>query len=98
LHCIEELITAHRRTPQRHTAIAASMRELAARRDSIQAELTGLDRNLLDEMFAVLIQDFSAYATELHGKATSTAEQAGWALAHVRRPVVALSGACEMHP
>ena len=76
-----------------------------------QAALTGLDRNLLDEMFAILIQDFSAYATELHGKAATTEEQAAWALAHVRRPVadaahtatvweqvVALCGAYEMQP
>ena len=52
-----------------------------------QAELTGLDRTLLDEIFAVLIKDFSAYATELHGKAATTDEQAAWALAHLRRPV-----------
>ncbi|MEV4639556.1 acyl-CoA dehydrogenase family protein [Actinoplanes sp. NPDC049548] len=76
-----------------------------------QAELTGLDRQLLDEIFAVLVQDFSAYATELHGKAATTKEQAAWALAHVRRPVidpdrtaavweqvVALCGAYEMQP
>jgi len=76
-----------------------------------QAELTGLDRGLVDEIFAILIQDFSAYATELHGKAATTEEQAAWALAHVRRPVsdaartaeawgrvVALAGAYEMQP
>jgi acyl-CoA dehydrogenase len=76
-----------------------------------QAELTGLDRQLLDEIFAILIQDFSAYATELHGKAATTEEQAAWALAHVRRPVpdaargaavwdqvVAICGAYEMQP
>jgi acyl-CoA dehydrogenase len=76
-----------------------------------QAEPAGLDRHLLDEIFAILIQDFSGYAIELHGKAATTAEQAGWALAHVRRPVadaaraaavweqvVALSGAYEMRP
>ena len=76
-----------------------------------QAELTGLDRRLLDEIFAILIQDFSGYATELHGKAATTEDQAAWALAHVRRPVpdatrtaevwgqvVALAGAYEMQP
>lgn len=76
-----------------------------------QAELTGLDRQLLDEIFAVLIQDFSGYATELHGKTATTEDQAAWALAHVRRPVadanrtaavwdqvVALSGTYEMRP
>jgi len=76
-----------------------------------QAELTGLDRGLLDEMFAILIQDFSAYATELGGKAAATEEQAAWAIAHIRRPVwdatrtatvwnqvVDLCGAYEMRP
>ena len=72
-----------------------------------QPELTGLDRDVLDEIFAVLVRDFSAYATELHGRAATTEEQAAWALAHVRRPVAdpertarmwALSGAYEMRP
>ncbi|GAA3934509.1 acyl-CoA dehydrogenase family protein [Actinoplanes auranticolor] len=76
-----------------------------------QADLTGLDSGLLDEMFGLLVQDFSAYATELGGKAATTEEQAAWALAHVRRPVwdaartaavwedvVALCGAYEMRP
>jgi hypothetical protein len=62
-------------------------------------------------MFAILIQDFSAFATQLHGKATTTEEQAAWALANIRRPVsdairtatvwdqvVALCGAYEMQP
>ncbi|SCE98092.1 acyl-CoA dehydrogenase [Micromonospora mirobrigensis] len=53
-----------------------------------QAELTGLDGDLLDEIFDVLVRDFSAHATELHGKAATTDAQAAWALAHVRRPTV----------
>ncbi|MEU4482220.1 acyl-CoA dehydrogenase family protein [Micromonospora sp. NPDC023966] len=76
-----------------------------------QAELTGLDADLLDEIFDLLVRDFSGYATELHGKAATTEAQAAWALAHLRRPVtdadrtarvwqrvVALSGAYEMDP
>ncbi|MFI7516527.1 acyl-CoA dehydrogenase family protein [Micromonospora echinofusca] len=76
-----------------------------------QAELTGLDRDVLDEIFDVLVRDFSAYAIELHGRAATTGEQAAWALAHVRRPVAdpqrtarmwarvaGLSGAYEMRP
>ncbi|WP_328552027.1 MULTISPECIES: acyl-CoA dehydrogenase [unclassified Streptomyces] len=76
-----------------------------------QAELTGLDEDLLDEIFAVLVRDFSGYATELHGKAAATEDQAAWALAAIRRPVAdperlarvwsqveALSGAYEMRP
>jgi hypothetical protein len=76
-----------------------------------QAEATGLDAEILDEIFAILVRDFSAYATELHGKTATTPEQADWALAHIRRPVadpartarlwddvVALCGAYEMRP
>ncbi|MFI7576603.1 acyl-CoA dehydrogenase family protein [Micromonospora sp. NPDC049497] len=76
-----------------------------------QAELTALDRHLLDEIFAVLVGDFSASATDLYGKAATTEAQAAWAVAHLRRPtpdasrtaavwaqVEALSGAYEMQP
>jgi hypothetical protein len=76
-----------------------------------QAELTALDPHLLDEIFAVFVRDFSAYATDLHGKAATTGAQAAWAVAHLRRPthdeartaavwsqVEALAGAYEMRP
>ncbi|MGN9779412.1 acyl-CoA dehydrogenase family protein [Micromonospora sp. H33] len=76
-----------------------------------QAKLTCLDADLLDEIFDLLVRDFSGYATELHGKAATSDEQAAWALAQVRRPVrdtertariwervAALAGAYEMHP
>ncbi|MFC7535485.1 acyl-CoA dehydrogenase family protein [Actinoplanes sp. GCM10030250] len=76
-----------------------------------QAGLTDLDDDLLDEIFAILIRDFSAYATELHGKAATTAEQAAWALTQIVRPVtdeqrtgkvweqvLSLVGAYEMRP
>ncbi|MFC4147409.1 acyl-CoA dehydrogenase family protein [Micromonospora mangrovi] len=76
-----------------------------------QAELTGLDADLLDEIFDLLVRDFSAHATELHGKAATSDAQAAWALAHVRRPVqdpertariwarvAALAGTYEMRP
>ena len=74
-----------------------------------QAEATGLDGDLLDEIFDILVRDFSSSATELHGKAAATDAQAAWALAQLRRPVQdparaarvwaqveALSGAYEM--
>ncbi|MFE6909970.1 acyl-CoA dehydrogenase family protein [Streptomyces erythrochromogenes] len=74
-----------------------------------QARLTDLDESVLDELFSVLVRDFSQHAVELHGKDSSTPEQQAWALASVRRPVVdearaarvwarveALSGAYEM--
>jgi alkylation response protein AidB-like acyl-CoA dehydrogenase len=76
-----------------------------------QASLTGLDGDVLDEIFAILVRDFSEYATELHGKSATTDEQATWALSQVRRPVtdeartgrvwqqvLSLVGAYEMRP
>ncbi|MET8771153.1 acyl-CoA dehydrogenase family protein [Streptomyces sp. NPDC004658] len=76
-----------------------------------QAALTGLDEDVLDELFAVLVRDFSAHAVELHGKDSATGQQQDWALGAIRRPVVdaartervwqrveALSGAYEMAP
>ncbi|MGW0778170.1 acyl-CoA dehydrogenase family protein [Streptomyces sp. NPDC002835] len=76
-----------------------------------QAGLTGPDEDVLDELFAVLVRDFSVHAVELHGKDSATAQQQSWAMAAVRRSVVdegraarvwarveALSGAYEMKP
>ncbi|WP_435972420.1 acyl-CoA dehydrogenase family protein [Streptomyces sp. Qhu_M48] len=76
-----------------------------------QAALTLLDEDVLDELFAVLVRDFSAHAVELHGKDSATEPQQHWALGAVRRPVVdearservwqrveALSGVYEMTP
>ncbi len=53
-----------------------------------QAELTGQDRDVVDQIFDVLVRDFSGFAVELHGKPTTTAEQQAWALQAVRGPVV----------
>ncbi|MFE5396144.1 acyl-CoA dehydrogenase family protein [Streptomyces sp. NPDC056568] len=76
-----------------------------------QAAPTGLDEDVLDELFAVLVRDFSHHAVELHGKDSATRLQQDWALGAVRRPVVdearsarvwerveALSDAYEMAP
>jgi len=76
-----------------------------------QAELIGLDPDVLDTIFEVFVRDFSALAVELHGKASSTEAQEQWALANVRKPVIdtgrfarvweqveALSGAYLMSP
>jgi acyl-CoA dehydrogenase len=76
-----------------------------------QASLTGLDRDVIDQVFDVLVRDFSAYAVDLHGKASSTKEQQLWALEHIRKPasgtarydkvwqqVRDLSGTYEMRP
>ncbi|WP_233573709.1 acyl-CoA dehydrogenase [Amycolatopsis panacis] len=76
-----------------------------------QAELTGIEDDLVDQLFAVLVQDFSVAAVDLHGKPSSTDKQQELALAAVRKPIVdderfarvweqvrALSGAYEMNP
>ena len=58
-----------------------------------QASMTGADslgsqdNDLVDQVFDVLVRDFSAYAVDLHGKASSTKAQQQWALEHVRKPV-----------
>ncbi|MDA2892518.1 acyl-CoA dehydrogenase family protein [Mycolicibacterium sp. BiH015] len=51
-----------------------------------QAELTGLEHDLVDQIFDVQVRDFSAYAVALHGKPSSTEAQQQWALAAVRKP------------
>jgi acyl-CoA dehydrogenase len=76
-----------------------------------QAGLTGLDADLVDQIFNVQIRDFSQHAVALHGKPSSTAAQQGWAISAVRKPVVdadrfdrvweqvkAYDGAYEMRP
>jgi alkylation response protein AidB-like acyl-CoA dehydrogenase len=51
-----------------------------------QAALIGVDRQLVDQVFDVLVRDFSGYAVDLHGKASSSKAQQQWALDHVRKP------------
>jgi acyl-CoA dehydrogenase len=76
-----------------------------------QAALSELPTDTIDQIFDVLVRDYSAYAVALHGRASSTDAQQDWALAHVRKPVVdgdrfasvwekvrALAGAYEMRP
>lgn len=76
-----------------------------------QAELLGLDRDLVDQIFDFQIRDFSAHAIALHGKPSSSPAQQEWALAAVRKPagdarrfdrvweqVKAYDGAYEMRP
>jgi acyl-CoA dehydrogenase len=76
-----------------------------------QADLIGLDVDLVDQIFEVQIRDFSGYAVALHGKSSSAPAQQDWALAAVRKPltdadrfdrvwqqVEAYDGAYEMRP
>ena len=53
-----------------------------------QAELDETPADIVDLIFETLVRDFSATAVELHGKASSTAEQQEWALTSVRKPIV----------
>ncbi|WP_101947315.1 acyl-CoA dehydrogenase family protein [Mycobacterium sp. 3519A] len=52
-----------------------------------QAVLTGLDDDIVDQIFDFQIRDFSAYAVALHGKPSSTQAQQDWAVAAIRKPV-----------
>ena len=53
-----------------------------------QAKFVELPADTLDQIFDVLVRDFSAYAVELHGKTSATPAQADWARAAITRPVV----------
>lgn len=52
-----------------------------------QAQLRGIDPDVVDQIFDVQVRDFSSYAVALHGKSSSTPAQQDWALATVRKPV-----------
>jgi acyl-CoA dehydrogenase len=54
-----------------------------------EAALRELAEDTVDQIFDVFVRDFSDYAVELHGKASSTDAQQDWALGHIRKPVVA---------
>ncbi len=53
-----------------------------------QAALSELPEDTIDQIFDVLVRDYSAYAVSLHGRASSTDAQQEWALTHIRKPVV----------
>lgn len=53
-----------------------------------QARIVGLEDDVVDQIFAVLVQDFSVAAVDLHGKSSSTDAQQAIALAALRKPVV----------
>ena len=52
------------------------------------AEIHGTEPDLVDQMFDVIVRDFSEFAVQLHGKASVTPEQAKRCLAMIQRPVV----------
>lgn len=76
-----------------------------------QAAITGLDRDVLDQIFDFQIRDFNAHATTLYGKPSATETQRAQAVAALRTPatdrerfdrvwaqVVGYDGAYEMRP
>ncbi len=76
-----------------------------------QAALTGVDNDIVDQIFDFQVRDFSMYAVALHGKSSSTQAQQDWALGAIRKPVSdadrfdrvwervkAYNGAYEMRP
>jgi len=76
-----------------------------------QAAHIGLPHDTLDQIFDVLIRDFSGYAAELHGKTSATQAQQDWARGAITKPIAdqdrfnavwektrALAGGYEMRP
>jgi acyl-CoA dehydrogenase len=53
-----------------------------------EAQLTDTPTDIVDLVFETLVRDFSTIAIDIHGKASSTAEQQQWVLDHIRKPVV----------
>lgn len=53
-----------------------------------QGDIVGIDRDLVEQIFDILIRDFSGHAVALHGKPSSTEAQQEWALGVIRKPVV----------
>jgi acyl-CoA dehydrogenase len=51
------------------------------------AEIAGIGDDLVDQVFDVLVRDWSSFATDLHGKPTTSKEQAEHCIAMIRRPV-----------
>jgi acyl-CoA dehydrogenase len=52
------------------------------------AEIYAIDRALVDQIFDVMVRDFSRFAVELHGKPSSRSAQVEHCLRMIRRPIV----------
>jgi acyl-CoA dehydrogenase len=51
------------------------------------ARTYGVDPALVDQIFEVLVHDFSRHAVELHGRRASNAQQMAFALRMIRKPI-----------
>ncbi|WP_433710683.1 acyl-CoA dehydrogenase [Nocardia sp. CA-084685] len=52
-----------------------------------QAAITGLDRDIVEQIFDFQIRDFNGHATTLYGKPSATPDQQAWAASALRPPV-----------
>ncbi|MFI7666335.1 acyl-CoA dehydrogenase family protein [Nocardia sp. NPDC049526] len=52
-----------------------------------QAAVTGLDRDIIEQIFDFQIRDFNSHATTLYGKPSATPDQQAWAASALRPPV-----------
>jgi acyl-CoA dehydrogenase len=52
------------------------------------AEIYSIEQPLVDQIFDVLVRDFSRFAVQLHGKPSTSAAQAEHCLRMIRRPAV----------
>jgi acyl-CoA dehydrogenase len=53
-----------------------------------EAKLEGLEADLIDQIFDVMVQDFSKYAVELYGKQSSTPKQMEYSMKMIKKPAV----------
>jgi acyl-CoA dehydrogenase len=51
------------------------------------ARTYGVDPALVDQIFEVLVRDFSRHAVELHGRRASNEQQMAFALRMIRKPI-----------
>ena len=49
--------------------------------------IDGVEDALVDQIFDVFVRDFAQHATTLHGKPTTTPEQAAYCLRMLKRPL-----------
>ncbi|WP_433760004.1 acyl-CoA dehydrogenase family protein [Nocardia sp. CA-135398] len=52
-----------------------------------QAAITGLDRDIIEQIFDFQIRDFNGHATTLYGKPSASPDQQAWAASALRPPV-----------
>jgi acyl-CoA dehydrogenase len=50
------------------------------------AEIYEIESDLIDQVFDVFVRDFARFATQLHGKASTSKDQAEFCMRMIRRP------------